>query len=258
MDLYFGHGEAWAATRTAGGLAGDFDLALPEINSLSLSIERETVEHVSKRTSIASKDLKVSRLMTMSGTLNVSTHTKEMLALYLYGNVAADAGGAFAAEAFDDSTIAVGQIVPAPNDRTHLSSIVITDSTGSPITLTLNTHYEIVDADAGLIHFLDVTTGSLVQPFKIAGTEGAGSSVGILTQRVYEKWLRFKGINIADEDAVVIVDLYRVQFNPASQWQLLNDGSDVNMYEIEFEALVDTTKAVDATLGRHGRYRELT
>jgi hypothetical protein len=256
MDLYFGHGEAWLATRTAGGLASDFDVALPEINSLSIAIERETVEHVSKRTSIASKDLKVSRLMTMSGTINCSTHTKEMLALYLYGNVAADAGGTFTDVAFADTTIVNGQIVPLPNDITHASSIVIKDSTGSPITLTLGTDYEIIDADAGLIHFLDISGHT--QPYLASGTEGAGSSVGLLTQRVYEKWLRFKGINIADEDAVVIVDLYRVQFNPAAQWQLLNDGSDVNMYEIEFEALVDTTKAVDATLGRHGRYRELT
>lgn len=256
MDLYFGHGEAWAATRTAGGLASDFDLALPEINSLSISIEREVVEHVSKRTSIASKDLKVSRLMTMSGTLNVSTHSKEMLALYLYGNVAADAGGSFTDVAFADTTIVNNQIVPLPNDITHASSIVIKDSTGSPITLTLDTDYSIVDADAGLIKFLDISGHT--QPYLASGTEGAGSSVGLLTQRVYEKWFRFKGINIANEDAVVVVDLYRVQFNPASQWQLLNDGSDVNSYEIEFEALVDTTKAVDATLGRHGRYRELT
>lgn len=256
-DLYFGHGEAWAATRTAGGLASDFTLALPEINSLSISIEREMVEHVTKRTAIASKDLKVTRMTTMTGTLNCSTHTKEMLALYLYGNVAADAGGSFTAEAFEDTSIVANQIVPAPNGRTHLSSIVVTDSAGSPATLTLNTDYEIVDADAGLIKFLG-TVGSFTQPFKIAGSEGAGSSVGLLTQRVYEKWLRFKGINIADSDAIVVVDLYRVQFNPASQWQLLNDGSDVNAYEIEFEVLVDTTKAVDATLGRHGRYRELT
>lgn len=256
MDLYFGHGEAWLATRTTGGLASDFSIALPEINSLSIAIEREVVEHVSKRTSIASKDLKVSRLMTMSGTINCSTHTKEMLALYLYGNVAADAGGTFTDVAFDDTTIVNDQIVPLPTDITHASSIVIKDSTGSPITLTLDTDYEIVDADAGLIKFLDISGHT--QPYLASGTEGAGSSVGLLTQRVYEKWLRFKGINIADEDAVVVVDLYRVQFNPASQWQLLNDGSEVNSYEIEFEALVDTTKAVDATLGRHGRYRELT
>lgn len=256
MDLYFGHGEAWLASRTTGGLAGDFDVDLPEINSLSISMERETVEHVSKRTSIASKDLKVSRLITMSGTINCSTHTKEMLALYLYGNVAADAGGTFTDVAFDDTTIVNGQTVPLPGDRTHASSIVIKDSTGSPITLTLGTDYEVVDADAGLIRFLDISGHT--QPYLASGVEGAGSSVGLLTQRVYEKWLRFKGINIADEDAIVIVDLYRVQFNPAAQWQLLNDGSDVNQYEIEFEALVDTTKAVDATLGRHGRYRELT
>lgn len=258
-DLYFGHGEGWAATRTAGGAADNFDVLLPEINSLSIDIARESVEHVSKRTSIASKDLKISRLLTMSGTMNVSTHTKEMLALYLYGNVAAVAGGAFvAANAIFPSGIAVGDIMPIPGDRTHITSLVIVDSTGSPVTLTLNTHYSIIDAEAGLVKFLDVTTSSVIQPFKASGSEGAGSNVGLLTQRVFEKWLRFKGINIANNDRVCVVDLYRVQFDPAASWQLLNDGSDVNSYELAFEALVDTTKAVDAVLGRHGRYRELT
>lgn len=257
-DLYFGHGEAWLGSRTAGGEVDDFDVDLPEINSLVITPGREKVEHISKRTEIAGKDLSVTRMVMMSGTLNVSTHTKELLELYLYGNIAAVAGGSFAANdnVFGDSTIINGQTLPLPNNLTHVSSLVLTDSAGSPATLVLNTDYEIVDADAGIVRFLDVS--GLTQPFKAAGTQAAGSNVGILTQRLFEKHMRFKGINIADDDKVCIVDLYRCSFEPAAQWQLLNDGSDVNAYELNFEALIDSTKAVDATLGRYGRYRELT
>lgn len=255
-DHYYGHGEAWLATRTAGGLAGNFDVALPEIDLLTISPTRELVENVSKRTSIASKDIKATRLITLTGSLTVKTHTKEMLAMGLYGNVEAITGGAFADVPFEDTTIVNDQIVPLPGDRTHVSSLVIKDNTGSPITLTLDTDYEIVDADAGLVKFLDISGHT--QPYEASGTEAAGSAVGLLTQRVFEKWLRFKGINIVDDDKVCIVDLYRVQLEPISEWRLLNDGDAVNMYEIPFEALVDSTKAVDATYGRHGRYRELT
>lgn len=255
-DHYYGHGEAWLATRTAGGLAGNFDVALPEIDLLTISPSRELVENVSKRTSVASKDIKATRMISLTGSLTVKSHTKEILAMGLYGNVAAVAGGTFTDEAFDDTTIVNDQIVPLPNDITHASSIVIKDSTGSPITLTLDTDYEIVDADAGLIKFLDISGHT--QPYVVSGSEAAGNAVGLLTQRVFEKWMRFKGINIVDDDKVCIVDLYRMQMEPISEWKLLNDGDAVNMYEIPFEALVDTTKAIDATFGRHGRYRELT
>lgn len=255
-DLYFGHGEAWLASRTAGGLASTFDVLLPEIDELSLGLEREVVEHISKRTAVAAKDLKVPRLLTWSGSMKISSHTKEILAVGLYGNVAADAGGSFTDVAFDDTTIVNDQIVPLPGDRTHASSIVIKDSTGSPITLTLGTDYEIVDADAGLIKFLDISGHT--QPYLASGTEAAGNNVGLGTQRVVEKWLRFKGINIADDDKICVVDLYRIQLEPMQNWTLLNEGNAPNQYEINFEALVDTTKAADATLGRIGRYRELT
>jgi hypothetical protein len=256
-DYYFGHGEAWLATRTTGGLPSDFDISLPEINSLTLSLGREKVEHVSKRTSVAGKDLVLTRLVSLTGVMNISTHTKEMLELYLYGDIVAVAGGAFAATAFEDTSIVVGQTVRIPGGKKNLSSLVLTDSTGSPVTLTLNTHYEIVDIDAGLVRFLDVTTGSVVQPFKAAGSEGAGSNVGILKQRQFEKWMLFKGINIADDDKVCTVDLYKVQFEPAANWTLLNDGGEVNAYELNFEALIDTTLDDSNALGRHGHYKEL-
>ncbi|MDM7922113.1 MAG: hypothetical protein QUS14_07410, partial [Pyrinomonadaceae bacterium] len=192
-DLYFGHGEAWLGTRTAGGEVDDFDIDVPEIDELTISMTRELVEHTSKRQAIAAKDLKITKMMTWSGTMRISTHTKELLELYLYGNIDPVAGGAFAANdnVFGDTTIANGQTLPLPNNLTHVSSLVITDSAGSPATLVLDTDYEIVDADAGIIRFLDVS--GLTQPFKAAGTQAAGSNVGLGTQRVYEKWMRFKG-----------------------------------------------------------------
>jgi len=75
---------------------------------------------------------------------------------------------------------------------------------------------------------------------------------------VLEKHLLFKGINIADDDRVVLVDLYRVQIEPASSWTLINDGNNVNSYEINGEVLIDSLKPVDPVLGQYGNYKELT
>jgi len=256
-NLYFGHGEAWLGIRNASGQVTEFAISLPQINSLSIELTRETIEHVSKRTAVAGKDLKVTRMVGASGKMSCSTHTKELLAQYLYGEVVAVSGGAFTANAnVFPSGITSGQILPLPNNRTHVSSLVITDSAGAPATLALGTNYEIVDPDAGLIKFLNIT--GFTQPFKAAGTEAPGANVSVLTRRVLERWLRFKGINIANDDKIVVVDLYRCQFEPASDWKLLNDGSDVNSYELNFEALIDPTKPATDPLGQYGRYRELS
>lgn len=251
-EYYYAHGKAWLGNRTVGGAVDNFDISLPEIDALTISISKESVEHISKRSAIAFKDLKVTRMVMATGTLTCSQHTADMLSLYLFGTKSTVAGGTVTAEAFP-SGIADGDIMPLPGDRTHLSTFTsIVDSTGSPITLTNGTNYEIDDR-AGVVKFISVA--GFVQPFKVTGVEAAGTGVGIMMQRTAPKWLRFHGINIADSDSDVVLDLYKIDVEPASEWQLLNDGADVSKYEIPFELLKDTTKASSATFGQYGRLR---
>lgn len=256
-DYYFGHGEAWLGTRTSAGAVSSFDIPLPEIDELSFSIATEKVEHMSKRASIASKDLSIVKSVALNGKIVCSVSTADLLKMYLYGNKLTIAGGSFiASAAIFPSGIAVGDILPIPGGRKNITGLSIVDSTGSPVTLTLGTHYEITDAAAGLVKFLDVTSNSVAQPFKAAGTEGAGTGVQLLTQRVYERYLRFKGINIADNDKSVIVDLYKCQIEPAKDWTLLNSGNEVNKYEIGFECLKDTNIVGTSVLSQYGNYKE--
>lgn len=253
-NYYFGHGKGAIGTRnTTTGAPGIFDIELAEIDEISLSVSTEKVEHMSKRLSIASKDLSVVKSMAMVGKIVTSISTTALLKLGLYGSTATVAGGSSAATAYA-SGLAVGDIVAHPSGKTRLTSIVLTDSTGSPVTLTLGTHYEVYDAAAGLIKILDLT--SLTQPLKIAATEAAGTSVGFMTQRIFERCLWFSGINIADNDKPCIVKLHKMQISPFKEWTLLNSGNEVNKYEFEFECLKDNLLAPDATLGQYGSYTE--
>lgn len=259
QHFYYGHGEGWLGTRNSSGVVTDFDLPLPEMDELTVSIATEKVEHMSKRASLASKNLSVVSSMSGTGKMVVSVHDPDLLKIYLFGNKSAIAGGAFlAAAAIFPSNISVGQRLPIPGNRKNISSLVIKDSAGSPATLTLGTHYTIEDADAGIIKFGPSSLAGFTQPFTAAGTEGAGTAVGLLTQRQYERWLRFKGINIADDDRSCIVDLYKIQIEPAKDWTLLNTGNEPNKYEIGFELLKDDTKLPSATLGQYGDYKEAT
>lgn len=255
-EYYYGHGQSWLFTRTAGGAiaAGGADaISLPEIDSMSISLTKESIEHVTKRESIAFKDLKVTRLISGTGKITCSQHSADILKAYLFGTKSTVSGGAASGAAFQSGIVA-NDIVAFPGDRTHLSTFTsIVDSAGSPATLVNGTDY-LVDNMAGVIKFLNV--GGFTQPFKLNGTEDAGVGVGLFMQRQLHKWLRFKGINLADSDSTVVIDLYKVDIEPASEWMLLNDGNDVNKYEIPFELLKDTTKSSSATFGQFGRYRE--
>lgn len=256
-NYYYGHGEGWLGVRNSTGGVSNFDLPLPEMDELSISIATEKVEHMSKRSSLASKDLSIVSSMSGTGKMVVSVHDPDLLKIYLFGNESSVVGGAFlAAAAVFPTGIAVGQRLPIPGYRKNISSLVIKDSAGSPATLTLGTHYTIEDADAGIVKFGPSSLAGFTQPFTAAGVEGAGTAVGLLTQRQYERWLRFKGINIADGDKSCIVDLYKIQIEPAKEWMLLNSGNEPNKYEIGFELLKDDTKLASATLGQYGDYKE--
>lgn len=252
-EYAYRHGEAWLATRLTGGAPNTFSTAVPEIDSLSLSFSVEKIEHRSKRTSIAAKDVSVPYFFDATGSMTVSEDSAAILEKAFFGTTGTIAGGSFPATAFEKTTVEVNDIIPLPDGKTHASSIVLTDSTGSPVTLDAGTHYEIVDADAGLIKILSLS--GLTQPLKVAGTEAAGQGVSLLKQRVFELWMRFKGINIVKNDAIEVLDLYRIQLSPTSEWQVMGDGSSVSSVTLEFDLLKDSTKAANATFGQYGRLR---
>lgn len=252
-EYCYRHGEAWLSSRVSGEPT-NFEYLLPEIDSLNLSFANEKIMHRSKRTSIASKDVSAVYFVDGTGEMTLSDSNLNILKLAMYGNKAAIAGGSVSATVFEKALAVVGDILPLPLNKTHATSLVLTDSTGSPVTLTLDTHYSIIDAKAGLVKILDLS--GLTQPLKAAFTEAAGNEVGILTQRVFELYMRFKGINILNNDKVEVFDLYKVQFDPTSTYNLMGDGSEVNKVTLAFDLLKDETVATDATFGPYGRMRQ--
>lgn len=246
---YYGHGEIWMGDHVAGAMPTTMNDAICEIDMMEVSLAPSFAEHISKRTSVAKKDIKFLTTIAGSGKLTCAQHSANLLKKYLYGTKTTVTGGSFAATAFANGAAVVGDYLPLPGNKTKVSSLVITDSTGSPVTATLGTHYE-ADADAGMIKILSLA--GLTQPLKAAGTEAAGTSVEMFQSTPNLQGLRFKGINLANTNSIVIVNLPKIHIAPAATWTLLNDGADVNKYEIDFEILNDVA---NTTYG-FGQYRE--
>lgn len=99
---------------------------------------------------------------------------------------------------------------------------------------------------------LDITTdGPYVQPFKAAYTKGAAVRTAMFKTAQPELWLRFDGINTADQNKRVIVDLYKVSIDRPGDLSLI--GDDLQKFELSGMVLADTSKEPDGELGQFGR-----
>src|SRR5574343_471262 len=158
--------------------------------------------------------------------LTIEEFTKENLALALYGNHVTGSTGSVTFEP-------IGGAAPVVGDRyffahPKVSALVVVDSAGTPATLTAGTHYT-ADEDFGAIQFLDVT--GLTAPFKASYTFGAVTEIGIFTQPLPERFLRLEGVNTAAGNAKVLIELYRVAFDPLKKFDIISN--DLNKFELE-------------------------
>ncbi len=94
-----------------------------------------------------------------------------------------------------------------------------------------------------------------MKPFKATYVFGMVTEIGIFTQPLPERYLRLEGLNTAQGNAKVLVELYRVAFDPLKELSLISD--DYNKFEMEGSLLADATKPVDAVLGQFGRIVQL-
>ncbi|MDO8892326.1 MAG: hypothetical protein Q7V00_10810 [Sulfurimicrobium sp.] len=216
------------------------------VADLKLSLKTEVLEHYESQSGQRSLDHRMIKSKSATISLSIEEFTKENLALALYGTHVATAGGSVTDEP-------VGGATPVVGDRYFLahpkvSTLIMKDSAGTPATLTLGTHYT-ADTDFGAIQFLD--TASFTAPFKASYAFGDVSEIGIFTQPLPERYLRMEAINTAQSNDRVLVELYRVAFNPLKELDLIS--SAYNKFDLEGSLLADSTKPYDAVLGQFGR-----
>jgi hypothetical protein len=246
---FYGSGDIFIGTRdTSGRFLPGRSFHCP---AFEVEIEDERLQH--KNTSGAKRqlDLDISLETMPKVNLTIDNYDQDILAIALGGVVTeVDTGNSFSALAFP-SAIAVGDIVPVPGGYSNLDSLTITDSAGTPATLTAGTHYT-VDLLKGLVTFLNL--GAYVQPFKAAGAEvDSFNVISIGDDTIVEKFIRFSGVNVADEDqGIFTIEFYRASFKPAKV-SAKQTGGEVAGFEFEVAVLADSSAPFDEDFGQFGR-----
>lgn len=238
-------GRVYLGTRSATGTPEN--VRTPgNVANLSIALKTDVIEHYESTTGQRGLDARMVKQKNATVSLAIEEFTKENLALALYGTYQAVTSGTVATEVISTAAPTVGDRYFLAHQK--VSTVVVTDSAGTPATLVAGTNYT-VDEGFGAITFLDVT--GFTAPIKAAYAFGAVTDVSMFTAPLPERYLRLEGMNTADSNKRVMVELYRVAFDPLKDLSLITD--DLNKFELEGSLLADTTKPYDAVMGQFGR-----
>ena len=248
-SIYFsGQGIVYVADRATDGTISTF-VDVGNCPNLVLTLETEVSTHKESRTGQRLEDFRLTT--SKSGTISMTLEEikKSNLEFMLYGTGQDASVTAVTNESIGVTGLTAGDIITTSKYPFVSAGFAVKDSALIPATLVLNTDYEILDRKAGLVKLLNVS--GFTQPFKFDYTPEAADIVTMFTQPAKERLVRFSGLNTANSDDPVIVDLYRVIFDPAANVAMIND--ELAQFELEGSVLFDSTREPTASLGGYGR-----
>ncbi|HGB3471675.1 TPA: hypothetical protein ACIVB1_001965 [Salmonella enterica subsp. diarizonae serovar 61:l,v:z35] len=234
---YYGQGKLYLAKRNVSGRPGAWRW-VGDVSKLELALSVETLTH---KESYSGQRATTRRITTGKDATVTSTwfeFSPENLATQLYGDPAIIAAGTVTAEALPAGIKAGDRLTLA---HQNVSDVVIG-------TLKEGTDYT-VDALYGALTFLkDQTTAQSVN-YSYSGSV----NTTLFTSQPEELALRYEGINLAEGGKAVVVELYKVQFDPVSALSLITSDNDVAGLETKAGVLFDAGLGSDPMLGNFGR-----
>lgn len=249
-QYYFGQGKIWSRLYGVAGAKWRWWGDVSELNAASATEKASHKESYSGKKATV-RSFGIGQSMTLSGTL----HQLDTVSLgeLLYGEATTVAGGSVVGESL--GTVAVGDIFRLANPGA--SSLVITDSLGTPATIAA-THYRF-DGRFGDLEFLTLPSSPApTMPLKAAYSYSGYKQVNFFTKPQPILEFRYEGVNLAENEAPVIVEFYKAATEPLQQLALINNGNQLAGSPFSLEVLLDSSKPVGGVLGQFGRMQQVT
>lgn len=247
---FYGQGRIFVST-----YGQDIYRFLGDVSAAAVAMEVEKIEH--KESFSGQKSLTRSLVTDRTATLNLTLHQidADNLGLALYGAKAAIAAASGDLTHLLPNPVAVGDEIFLPHMKITDTPTVfkIEDDAGTPVVLTRDTHYSI-DFEYGRITILNLA--AFTQPFTATYRHAAAQQVAMFKTAQPELSLIYQGINLAEGNAPVRFELYRVATDPLQELQLINNEQALNGLQIAAAVLIDTSKLPADVLGQFGRFVE--
>lgn len=249
---YYGQGKFELAVITAG-VVGPY-IWLGDVSELTGQFTETRIQHRESFTGVKgmARDFGIERGMTWNATLHQLD--VDNVGRFTLAKASSTSAGTASAEEFPNPTANGDKIML---DNMNVSDLVITDSlTPTPATLVEGTHY-IYDA-FGEVEILALPTSPApTQPLLAAYSYGATKQAAFLAGEDKYYSLRYKGVNLAENGAQCMVELYKVSAGLLQSLSLITSGNQLAGSPVTFSSLIDTSKPAGGDLGQFGRYIEL-
>lgn len=234
---YYGQGKVYLGRRNDAGQAVTMRW-IGDVDSLEVALTTESFTH---KESYSGHRAPVRRISTSKDGSVTSTwyeHSPENLAVLLYGEKVVVPAGTVTGEVLPAGIVAGDRVLLAHH---NVSAVIITG-------LTLGEDYT-VDLKFGAIEF--ITTPAT--PPSVNYSYASSINTSMFTASPVDLFLRYEGINLAENGAPVVLELYKVQFDPVSALSLINTDTSLPGLETTAAVLLDTERPEDAEFGRYGR-----
>jgi len=246
MPYFSGQGRVYIGARDAAGNPQGLNF-VGNVPELKVSLSVETLEHQESTSGQRLTDLQLIKTKKGEFACTLEELIAVNLSLALYGTTVEQTSGTVTSEALPNPVTAGSLYLLT---KQNVSSVVVKDSSATPKTLPAGQYS--LNAKHGSLSITDKTTGGpFVEPFKVDYAYGAAQSTALFTQPLPERWVRFEGLNTADSNREVVIDLYRVAINPAKELSIITE--DLLKFELSGQVLADTQKSATGDLGQFGR-----
>lgn len=234
-DYYYGQGRVWLAPY--GGDAASWRW-IGDVSSLTLKL---AFEEKKTQSSVAGRLVTGQRYLTaLSGALSATWYawSAENLALVLQA-VRSRRRQSWASETLPAGIVAGSHVAL---ENTNVRDVLI-EGLAPGIDFKVNPVF-------GTLDFL---TTPASQPLTVEYDYSSGQTLALLTSKPKELMLRYEGINLADNNRAIFVELYRLSLDPISEAEFLNSDTEFPSLDTDAELLADLTRSPVDEMGQFGR-----
>jgi hypothetical protein len=166
------------------------------------------------------------------------------------------------------SAITVGATtqVTVANSAAVGDYVVFTGFSGADAALINGKAFKILTASASAVTIdLDTTGKTITLGTPLSAFDGvaltadysyaAQNKLDALTVGSLEKWLRFEGLNTADGNNPVVVDVFKFLLDPTKELSLITDGDNIAQFVLEGNVLADPLQASGSQFFRQVQVR---
>lgn len=232
-EYFSGQGKVFIAKYNADGTLSNYRF-VGNVPALSLEASTEKIEHKESHTGSRSIDKVIVTEQNVAVNFTLEEVTPENLAMAFHADVSEVAGKSVSDETI--ATWAVGDNWVLAHQ--NISDLSIADTADQPL---VEGQDYIVDKAFGRVTYISKSQ-TLKAPFKASYTAGKVKKVSFLQQSNPEYALRFEGLNTAENNKPVLVEVHRMAIEPAKTFDLINE--ELNQFEITGNALMTNGKLV--------------